>query len=100
MRMADWLEQHLLPCPSKSLFGLDCLGCGMQRSFVALLRGNVKESLLMYPALIPVMLTLLLTAIHLKFRLKNGAALIKYSYIGTIMIVVLSYLFKLLHGKV
>ena len=83
-------------CLMKLSTGLDCPGCGMQRSFVALLKGNVMESFLLYPALVPVLLTLLLTAIHLKFRLRNGAAYVKYSYIFTVTVVMVSYIIKMI----
>ena len=90
-----WLEHHLLPCPYKSLLGLDCPGCGMQRAFVALLKGNVGESLFLYPALLPVLLTLLLTLVHLSFKLKEGARYIKYSYLFSIILILVSYIIKM-----
>ena len=96
MNIADWLEHHFLSCPYKSMFGLDCPGCGMQRAFVALLRGRIGESFLLYPALLPLLVTFLLTAVHLKFRLKNGADYVKYSYIFTSAIVVVSYIIKMI----
>lgn len=55
--MISWLENHMLPCAYKSLFGIDCPICGAQRSLVFLLKGNLKDSFLMYPPLIPVLLT-------------------------------------------
>ena len=36
-------------CPSQSLFGADCPGCGLTRSFVALAHGNLQESLHFHP---------------------------------------------------
>lgn len=99
MNLADWLEHHLLSCPYKSIFGIDCPGCGMQRSFVALLRGEFRESFLLYPALLPVMFTLLLTFVHISFKLKDGARYIKYSFIITIGIVVGNYVLRLLYHK-
>ena len=90
-----WLEHHLLTCPYKALTGFDCPGCGMQRAFIALLKGNVKESLLLYPALLPVLFTLLITVIHIRFRLKNGAQYIKYSYLTTVSLVTISYIVKM-----
>ena len=92
-----WLEHHLLPCPYKRLTGMDCPGCGMQRAFVALLQGHFKESFILYPALLPVLFTLGLTAVHLRFKLTHGAAYVKYSYLGTIVLVMLSYIWKLIH---
>ncbi|PZP45819.1 MAG: DUF2752 domain-containing protein [Pseudopedobacter saltans] len=96
MNWIDWLEHHLLSCPFKSLTGIDCPGCGMQRSVIALLRGHIGESLRMYPALILVIITLSLTVLHVKRRYKNGAKLIKLSYIITISLVMISYITKLI----
>jgi hypothetical protein len=36
-------------CQSKILFGLDCPGCGLTRSFVHLAHGNVPASLAVHP---------------------------------------------------
>lgn len=90
-----WLEEHMMTCPYKAITGIDCPGCGMQRSFIALLKGNFVESFLLYPALLPVMFTLLLTALHLYFKFKNGANYIKYSFLITMSIIVISYILKL-----
>ncbi len=97
MGWIHWLEHHMLRCPYKALIGMDCPGCGMQRAFVALLNGNFRESLQLYPALIPVIFTLLLTFIHLIFKLKSGAVFIKYSYVVTIAIMMISYVLKMWH---
>jgi hypothetical protein len=93
-QLADWLERHMMTCYYKQLSGIDCPGCGMQRSFIFMLKGNFGASFHSYPALLPVLFTLTLTAIHLCLKLKNGAALIKYSFIITISIVVISYILK------
>lgn len=90
-----WLEEHMMTCPYKAITGIDCPGCGMQRSFIALLKGDLVESFLLYPALLPVIFTLLLTAAHLYFKFKNGANYIKYSFLITMSIIVISYILKL-----
>lgn len=86
----------MMKCPYKTLTGFDCPGCGMQRSFIELLRGNFLESLHLYPALILVIFTLGLTTAHLVFKFQNGANYIKYSFIITTVIVVVSYVIKML----
>ena len=91
-----WLETHQLNCFYKSNLGIDCPGCGIQRSFIELLNGNFTASIKMYPALLPVLFTLGLTAAHLYFKFKNGAIVIKYSFIFTISIVMVSYFIRLL----
>ncbi|MBL7884252.1 MAG: DUF2752 domain-containing protein [Bacteroidia bacterium] len=93
--LIHWLENHLLACPYKSMFGISCPGCGMQRSFIALLKGDFVESFLLYPALFPVFFTFLLLILHLKFKLKNGACYIKYSFIVSISTMGVSYIIKL-----
>lgn len=91
----DWLENHLVSCPYKSLSGIDCPGCGMQRSFIELLKGNFIYSLELYPALLPVLFTLIFTLLHIIFKFKNGAAIIKYSFISTMAIIVIKYIYKM-----
>ena len=50
-----WLlsDKYMLPCISKQLFGIDCPGCGFQRSIALLLQGDFEASFLMYPGLMP-----------------------------------------------
>lgn len=96
LQLTHWLENHMMPCFYKQISGIDCPGCGMQRSFIELLHGNFIASFEMYPALLPVLFTLGLTAAHLYFKFKNGAVFIKYSFIFTISIISISYIIKLL----
>lgn len=84
----------MLACPYKSIIGIDCPGCGMQRSFIQLLKGNFIESFIIYPALLPIMFTLCLTTLHLKLKYKNGASYIKFSFIVSIIIIMVNYIFK------
>lgn len=46
----------MLTCFSKYYFGVECPGCGAQRSMVKLLEGDILSSIALYPALIPFML--------------------------------------------
>ena len=40
----------MLPCLNKKLFGMECPGCGAQRSVALLLQGEFSEAFFMYPA--------------------------------------------------
>lgn len=51
----------MLPCLFKTYFGIDCPGCGAQRSIQSLLTGNILESLALYPALLPFGVFMLVT---------------------------------------
>ena len=96
--MTDWLERHMIPCPVKKVTGLPCPGCGMQRSIIEILRGNVVESFTNYPALIPLIIMVIYLALHLKFDFRNGAKTLKYFFIFNSIIISLNYVYILLNN--
>tara|TARA_B100000508_G_C11465832_1_gene282440 strand:- start:20419 stop:20691 length:273 start_codon:yes stop_codon:yes gene_type:complete len=64
------MEEHLLTCSFKSQFGVECLGCGTQRSVLALLRGDIVESFLLNPGVLLMILTVLIGAFAIYKRSK------------------------------
>jgi hypothetical protein len=62
------LKKYMIPCLSKILFGVECLGCGFQRSFLLLLQGNFTSSFQMYPALFTSLLFLGLLGFHFIYK--------------------------------
>ncbi len=94
--MIQWLESHMGTCNFKASTGLDCPGCGMQRAIAALLKGNIWESIQLYPGLIPMLFTFSLLIFHLIFNFKDGAKYLKFSFIITSAIIVISYLIKII----
>lgn len=91
----EWLKNHMLTCPSKHFLHIDCPGCGLQRSVVALFEGNFAKSFHLYPATIPILFCFAFTALHLKFKFKYGALIIKGAYILAALAVVISYMYKI-----
>ena len=98
MGIINWLESNMLTCPYKKFFGIDCLGCGMQRSILALLNGNFIESFYWYPALLPMLFMFLFLVLHLIFKFKRGGTFLKYNFIFVVTIVVFSFVFKLIYS--
>lgn len=96
MGLISWLENNMMDCPYKKYFDMDCMGCGMQRSFVALLKGNLVESFYYYPALFPMLFMFLYLILHLIFKFKNGAKWLMYIFIINMSVVVISYVIKLM----
>ena len=94
--LIKWLESHQLPCPVKQSFGFDCPGCGMQTAIIELLKGNLTGSFHAYPALIPLLLTLMVLILHLLFKIPKGAAILKILFIFTSSIIVAGYLVKMI----
>ncbi|MFN5182884.1 MAG: DUF2752 domain-containing protein [Bacteroidota bacterium] len=85
----------MLPCAFRSVFGVDCLGCGFQRSLTLLLKGQFIESVAMYPALIPFILfvLLLLSFLFTKRKLNNKWVYISGSVV--LFIIVFHYILKI-----
>ena len=95
MGLISWLENNLLDCPYKKYFDIDCMGCGMQRSFLALIKGNFADSFYYYPALFPMLFMFLFLILHVAFKFKNGARWLMYHFIFNMATVVISYVIKL-----
>ena len=91
------LEKYMLPCLNKKLFGLDCPGCGMQRSVQLLLQGEFAAAFKMYPAIYPLMLLLvfLISTLFMKFKFAHQIKLILM--LTTAGAILVSYLIKMSH---
>ncbi|MGX1929465.1 DUF2752 domain-containing protein [Flagellimonas sp. 2504JD4-2] len=86
----------MLPCLNKKLFGMECPGCGLQRSALLLFEGEFVAAFKMYPAIYPL-------GMLFSFLLINNFARFKYGNMITIVLSVLSvsailinYFYKLL----
>lgn len=95
-KIINWLESHQQACFYKKFLGVECPGCGMQRSFIELLKFEFGESIILYPALIPTLILIIYLILHLFFKYKNGANILKILFIINTTIVVLGYIYKLL----
>ena len=84
--MTKGLEEYMLPCLNKQLFGIECLGCGIQRAAAFLFKGEFIAAFKMYPAIYPLLFFLL-------FILFNLFLKIKYAERVKIILVTLSILF-------
>lgn len=89
------VEKYMLPCLNKYLWGIDCMGCGLQRSILLLLQGKLTAAFYMYPAIYPMVGFVL-------FLILDFFTVIKYSwYIKLFFIVsivgfmVISYAIKM-----
>lgn len=91
-----WLQGHLIPCPFKYFTGIDCPGCGFQRSVLALVHGDLHESFLLYPPAIPLLLFFVYGIADGFFKLDTKKEVVKktlFIVIGSM--VMISYIFKL-----
>ena len=90
------LEDYMLPCLNKKLFGFDCLGCGMQRALLLIIKGDFIEAFKMYPAIYTILLFFILLIYNFFFKKKKVNSKIIYSLaIVNIIIIITSYIYKI-----
>ncbi|MBS1520367.1 MAG: DUF2752 domain-containing protein [Bacteroidetes bacterium] len=86
----QWLQEHLLPCPFKYFTGIDCPGCGFQRSVIALIQGDLHKSFQLYPPAIPLLMFFAYGILDRRLKLDTKNEVIKktgYMIVGTIIMV-------------
>jgi len=88
------MEDYMLPCMHKKFFGMDCLGCGIQRSFMMLLNGDLEGAFKMYPALFTMILFFLFVGVQIFDKKRNYHKLIVSLGIITAVIMMVSYSIK------
>ncbi|MEM7484911.1 MAG: DUF2752 domain-containing protein, partial [Bacteroidota bacterium] len=65
-------KDFMLPCLNKKLFGVECPGCGVQRSLDLLLHGEFLAAFKMYPAIYFIITLLLFLISNIFFKIKYG----------------------------
>ena len=94
--MIEWLEAHMAPCVFVKYLHIECPGCGIQRAFIALLKGHVRESLSVFPALLPYIITIGLLIWQLIFKLRWGAYYVMYAFVLSAAVMIINYVVKLM----
>lgn len=88
------LEKYMLPCLNKKLFGFECMGCGLQRSFSLLIHGEFTAAFYMYPAIYTLIPLALVVISSLFFKFKYSSKTINVLAIATIIIIITSFIIK------
>jgi len=84
------------PCFYKKYLGIECPGCGMQRSIYSLMKGDFLESFYQYPPLIFIFILLITLCLHIKFNFSYGPKLLKVMFVLTAVVILTNYIAKLL----
>ncbi len=95
LNIISWLDAHQLPCLIKTVFKVECPTCGIQRSMIALLKGDFMNSIKLYPALFPVLIFLFMVVFNNRIKFVNMQKFIKFGVPFIFIIILLSYLNKL-----
>ena len=89
------LEDYMLPCLNKKLFGIDCLGCGMQRAINLFIHGEFIAAFKMYPAVYTLIILLVYILLNIKFKFQNSQKIISILAVLNIAIIITSYIIKM-----
>lgn len=95
-KIIEFLESNLLSCSWKKYLNQECMGCGMQRAIILLLKGEFLESFKMYPALLTLIIMFIYLALHLNFNFKKGHLILRYLFLINVIIILANYILKLL----
>jgi len=88
-------EDYMLPCLNKKFFGLECPGCGMQRSMSLLFQGEFVAAFKMYPAIYTLILLIFFLIFNLFVKFKYDYQLKVGLIILNALIIAISYLIKI-----
>ena len=90
------IEDYLLPCMSKQLLGMDCPGCGLQRSVVYLFHGEFLAAFKMYPAIYTILLLFAFLSLDFIFKIKFANKIIIFLMISSVALILINFLLKFL----
>lgn len=88
------IEDYMLPCFTKKLFGFDCPGCGLQRAVTFLFHGDFVAAFEMYPAIytiLPLGAFLLADAF---FKIKYANKIIITLMTSSVALILINFILK------
>ena len=88
------VEDFMIPCINKTLFGVDCLGCGTQRALILILEGEFIEAFYMFPAIYTLILFFVILALNFIDKSRNYHKIIIALAITNAAIMIISYIYK------
>lgn len=87
-------EDFMLPCLNKQIFGVECPGCGIQRSVSLLFQGEFVAAFKMYPAIYAIILLLGFLLIDTFFTIKHSNKITILLLITSISLILINYILK------
>lgn len=92
--LALHLEDYMLPCFTKKMFGVDCPGCGIQRSIAFLLKGDFSAAFEMYPAIFTIIPLLGFLLVDTFFKIKYANKISITLMISSVILILTNYILK------
>lgn len=89
------MEEYMLPCLSKKLFGIECMGCGLQRSILMLFHGDFVAAFQMFPAVYTTLLFFAVVGLHFIDKSRNYLKIIVSLAVINAIVMVVAYAIKM-----
>jgi hypothetical protein len=89
------MEEYMIPCMSKKLFGIECMGCGTQRALLLLFQGDFVAAFKMYPPIYTLIFLFVFIFLHLVDKSRNYTKIVISLAILNLIVMVISYVFKM-----
>lgn len=89
------IDSYMVPCLNKKLFGVECPGCGIQRSAALLWDGNFEGAFYMYPAIYTLILLFIFLGINNFYKFKYSNRILILLLILNFAIIFTNYILKL-----
>lgn len=89
------MEDYMLPCMNKRVFGVECPGCGVQRSLAHVAQGEFTEAFHMYPAIFTLIILVVFLILNKRYKFKYRKKIILTLAVINVVIIVVSYLIKM-----
>lgn len=88
-------EDYMLPCLNKKLLGIECFGCGFQRSLVFVFQGEFIAAFKMYPAIYTLILFAAFLILNMFYKFKYAEKIKLILVVLNVVIIVTSYIIKI-----
>ncbi|WP_338424060.1 DUF2752 domain-containing protein [Galbibacter pacificus] len=85
----------MLPCLNKKLFGVECLGCGIQRSVALIFQGEFMAAFKMYPAIYTLILLFIYLGFNNFYKIRYANKILVFLLVLNFAIIVGNYILKL-----
>lgn len=90
------MEDYMIPCMNKKLFGVECMGCGTQRAIWLLLQGDFVGAFKMFPAIYTLIAFFIIVFLHFVDKKRSYTKAIMYLAIINGILMATNYFYKIL----
>lgn len=90
------LEDYMVTCTNKKIFGVECIGCGAQRATAFLIKGDFTNAFNVFPAIYAIVLLVLFVGFNLFVKFKYDFQIKLVLLYFTAVAAVVSYGIKIL----